>query len=90
MDRPVQNPALYRALDVPFGSSFAQIKKGFYKIAKSSSPDKNLSHPDWSGLNERFAYLVFAYEILKNPETRAIYDAKGFKGLKAKGVNVPA
>jgi molecular chaperone DnaJ len=55
------------------GASEADIKKRFKKLAIKHHPDKNKDDPE--GSKERFMKVANAYEILSDPDKRAIYDA---------------
>ncbi|KAG6850691.1 hypothetical protein H0H93_009849 [Arthromyces matolae] len=56
------------------------------KKAKEHHPDKNPNDPQ---AHERFQELASAYEILNDPETRAIYDERGMEGLSGQGSGGP-
>ena len=56
-----------------------QIKKAYRKLAKEMHPDKNPDNPDASA---KFQDLGIAYETLKDPETRKIYDKGGEEALQ--------
>ena len=55
------------------------IKKAYRKLAKEMHPDKN---PDDPEANEKFQDLGVAYETLKDPDTRKIYDRGGEEALQ--------
>ena len=55
------------------------IKKAYRKLAKEMHPDKN---PDDPEANERFQDLGVAYETLKDPDSRKIYDRGGEEALQ--------
>ena len=57
-----------------------EIKKAYKKAAIKH-------HPDKGGDAEKFKELSHAYETLKDPEKRQIYDQYGEEGLKNGGVN---
>lgn len=61
----------YGILRLPYGSSPAIIKQRYRRLAKHLHPDVNRA-PDAAA---RFREINEAYEILSNPETRAIVDA---------------
>uniref|UniRef100_A0A8H7XNJ8 J domain-containing protein n=1 Tax=Psilocybe cubensis TaxID=181762 RepID=A0A8H7XNJ8_PSICU len=60
----------YEILCVPVDTTNEDIRRAYYKRAKSTHPDKD-STP---GAKERFQKLNEAYETLSNPEKRAVYD----------------
>lgn len=61
----------YAALGLTKTAANAEIKKAYRKIAKESHPDLN---PGDSGAEERFKAAAAAYELLKDPKTRARFD----------------
>jgi curved DNA-binding protein CbpA len=48
-----------------------EIKKSFKKLAIKYHPDKN---PDDPSAKEKFQKIANAYEVLSDPDKRAIYD----------------
>ena len=69
----------YGILGVSKRADTNQIKKAYRKLAKEMHPDKNPDNPDAS---EKFQDLGIAYETLKDPETRKIYDRGGEEALQ--------
>ncbi len=61
----------YQALGLTKAATADDIKKAYRKMARASHPDL---HPDDAGSEERFKTISAAYEILRDPETRARYD----------------
>jgi len=61
----------YAALGLTKSATQAEIKKAYRKIAKTSHPDLN---PDNPGAEEKFKAAAAAYDLLKDPETRARFD----------------
>lgn len=61
----------YSALGVARTASQDEIRKAYKKIARESHPDLN---PGDAGAVERFKAVSAAYELLKDPETRARFD----------------
>ncbi|AFZ81534.1 DnaJ domain-containing protein [Theileria equi strain WA] len=69
----------YRLLGIRKNASEKEIEKAFRKKAK-------LLHPDVApGKDKEFAEVANAYEVLKDPEKRKIYDRYGEDGLKQEG-----
>ena len=61
----------YETLGVPRGSSEAEIKKAYRKLAKQLHPDRNKDNPKAS---ERFSEVTAAYDLLSDKDKRAQYD----------------
>ncbi|MCB9597994.1 MAG: DnaJ domain-containing protein [Sandaracinaceae bacterium] len=63
----------YEVLGVPRDASASQIQKRYRTLAKKFHPDVS-KEPD---AEERFKAIGEAYEVLKDPEKRALYDKWG-------------
>ena len=61
----------YDALGVARSAGADEIKKAYRKIAKESHPDL---HPGDAAAEARFKAAAAAYDLLKDPETRARFD----------------
>ncbi|NCQ24812.1 MAG: molecular chaperone DnaJ [Rhodobacteraceae bacterium CG17_big_fil_post_rev_8_21_14_2_50_63_15] len=70
----------YKTLGVTKAATTEEIKKAYRKLVRTSHPDL---HPDDAGAEARFKAIGAAYDILKDPETRARYDAGEIDGLGA-------
>lgn len=70
----------YAALGLSKTASADEIKKAYRKLVRTSHPDLN---PDDANADARFKAISAAYELLKDPETRARYDAGEIDGLGA-------
>lgn len=70
---------LYDLLGVRPDANDAEIKKGYYKMAKEFHPDRNPEAGD------KFKEISFAYEVLSDPEKRQTYDRHGEERLKEGG-----
>lgn len=71
----------YAVLGVAQDASEAAIKKAYRKLAMESHPDRNKD----AGAEERFKEITEAYEVLRDPEQRALYDRYGEAGLRGAG-----
>jgi len=73
-EREVKDRAYYDLLDVSTNATNAQLKKAYYKKARTCHPDKNQDDPEAA---KKFQELGHAYNILCNEDTRARYDKHG-------------
>lgn len=64
----------YKILGVSKSASQQEIKKAYRKLAAKFHPDKN---PDDPGAVDKFKEVGEAYEVLKDPEKRKLYDQAG-------------
>ena len=55
-----------------------ELKKAYRKMAMQYHPDRN-NEPD---AEARFKEITEAYEVLRDPQKRAVYDRYGEAGLK--------
>jgi curved DNA-binding protein CbpA len=62
---------LYDVLNIRADDDAESVRKAFRKAAKANHPDLNAGDPD---AQSRFAQIVRANTILRDPELRAIYD----------------
>lgn len=62
----------YAALGLTKSANAADIKKAYRKLVRTSHPDL---HPDDAGAEARFKAVTSAHDLLKDPETRARFDA---------------
>jgi DnaJ-class molecular chaperone len=70
----------YDVLGLTKTATADEIKKAYRKLVRTSHPDL---FPDDAGAEARFKAISAAYEILKDPETRARHDAGEIDGLGA-------
>jgi molecular chaperone DnaJ len=70
----------YKVLELAKNASEADIKKAYRRLAMKLHPDRN---PDDKGAEERFKEAKEAYEVLSDPQKRAMYDQYGHAGLDA-------
>lgn len=69
---------LYDLLAVSPSASGDEIGRAYKKVALKYHPDKTNHDPE---LTEKFKEATRAYEILREPHTRSVYDAYGVDGL---------
>ncbi len=72
----------YEVIGVERDASEQQVKKAFRLLARELHPDVNAHDPQ---AEEKFKEAAEAYEILSDPERRAIYDRYGHDGLRTGG-----
>ncbi len=64
----------YSTLNIPRTASDDEIKKAYRKLAMRYHPDKN---PGNKAAEEKFKEISEAYEVLKDPKRRQLYDQFG-------------
>ena len=74
----------YEVLDVSKNVNESELKKAYRQKALKFHPDKN---PGDKQAEDNFKEASEAYEVLKDPEKRQIYDQFGHDGLKGRGFN---
>uniref|UniRef100_A0A7V4N2M8 Chaperone protein DnaJ n=1 Tax=Thermodesulfobacterium geofontis TaxID=1295609 RepID=A0A7V4N2M8_9BACT len=72
----------YTILGVPRDATQEEIKRAYRRLALKYHPDRN---PGNKEAEEKFKEISEAYEVLSDPEKRAIYDAYGYSGLRSSG-----
>ncbi len=72
----------YELLGVPRGADEKQVKKAFRQLARELHPDVNNHDP---AAEDKFKEAAEAYEVLSDPERRAVYDRYGWEGLDSRG-----
>jgi molecular chaperone DnaJ len=70
----------YEILGVQRDADEGAIKRAYRQAALKFHPDRN---PDDSQAEERFKEATEAYEVLRDPELRGLYDRYGHDGVKA-------
>jgi molecular chaperone DnaJ len=72
----------YETLGVPRGADEEEIKRSYRRLAMQYHPDRN---PGDREAEEKFKEASEAYEVLRDPEKREIYDRLGHEGLRGTG-----
>jgi molecular chaperone DnaJ len=78
----VEKRDYYEILGVPRDAREEQIKKAYRKLALQYHPDRN---PGNKEAEENFKAASEAYEVLRDPEKRSLYDRYGHEGLRSTG-----
>jgi molecular chaperone DnaJ len=72
----------YELLGLPRNASEEEIKKAYRRMALNYHPDRN---PGDKEAEEKFKEASEAYEVLRDPNKKEIYDFYGHDGLKSTG-----
>jgi molecular chaperone DnaJ len=72
----------YEILGIARNASAEEIKKSYRQLALKYHPDRN---PGDSECEEKFKEASEAYEVLRDPEKRGLYDRFGHEGLRNSG-----
>src|SRR4030067_2720436 len=72
----------YELLGFPRNASEEEIKKAYRRMALNYHPDRN---PGDKEAEEKFKEASEAYEVLRDPNKKEIYDFYGHDGLKSTG-----
>ena len=78
----MENRDYYKILGVTRSANEEEIKKAYRKVAMQYHPDRN---PGDKESEEKFKLASEAYEVLRDPQKRQIYDHYGIEGLKGTG-----
>ncbi|CAN6247331.1 unnamed protein product [Urochloa humidicola] len=70
----------YNILKVNRNATLEDLKKSYRRLARTWHPDKNPT--GGAEAEAKFKQITEAYEVLSDPEKRAIYDQYGEEGLK--------
>ncbi len=71
----------YQLLGVSRNADTDEIKKSYRQLALQYHPDRNQGSKE---AEERFKEVTQAYEVLREPEKRAMYDRYGEQGVKGR------
>ncbi len=72
----------YEVLGVPRDAPDEGIKQAYRKLAMRYHPDRNNGAKD---SEEQFKAITEAYDVLRDPQKRAVYDRYGEAGLRGSG-----
>ncbi len=72
----------YEVLGISRQAHAEEMKKAYRKLALKFHPDRN---PGDKEAEEQFKEAAEAYEVLRDPKKRQIYDAYGHEGLRGTG-----
>lgn len=72
----------YEVLGVDRDAADDQLKSSYRKLALNYHPDRN---PGNKGAEDKFKEASEAYEVLRDPQKREIYDQLGHQGLEGSG-----
>jgi molecular chaperone DnaJ len=72
----------YEVLGVNHSASKDELKSAYRKLALRYHPDRN---PGDKSAEERFKEASEAYEVLRDPHKRSIYDRYGHQGIEGSG-----
>src|SRR5215203_2615392 len=67
----VVDTTLYDILEISSTANNNELKKAYHKLSRQLHPDKN------TGNEQKFKQMKEAYDILKDPHTRDVYDKTG-------------
>lgn len=82
MEAGMQKADYYELLGVNRGADAREIKKAYRKLAMKYHPDRN---PGDSEAEGKFKEAAEAYDVLRDPEKRQVYDRYGHEGLNGSG-----
>ena len=71
----------YQLLGVSRGADTDEIKKAYRQLALQYHPDRNQGSKE---AEEKFKEVTRAYEVLRDPEKRALYERYGEQGVKGR------
>lgn len=82
----MRKPDYYEVLGVHRDATQEEIKKAYRKLARQYHPDVNKDDPE---AEEKFKLINEAYQVLSDPESRALYDRFGHNAPTATPASDP-
>jgi molecular chaperone DnaJ len=79
---PTYSKDYYQVLGIGRNATEEEIKKSYRQLALKYHPDRN---PGDKASEEKFKEASEAYEVLRDPEKRRLYDQYGHEGLRDSG-----
>ncbi len=77
----IQTKDYYKTLGIEKTASAEEIKKAYRRLAVQHHPDRNPD--DAKAAEEKFKEISEAYEVLSDPQKRALFDRHGYEGVKS-------
>ena len=71
----------YEILGITRDAAGEEVRRAYRRLAIKWHPDQNPDNPDAEG---KFKQCAEAYEVLSDPERRAVYDRHGHAGLRGR------
>ncbi|XP_051528558.1 dnaJ homolog subfamily C member 11-like [Myxocyprinus asiaticus] len=84
----VDNEDYYSLLNVSKEATQEELKSSYRRLCMLYHPDKHRDPELKKQAEQLFTYVHQAYEVLSDPQSRAIYDIFGKKGLEVEGWEV--
>jgi len=72
----------YSTLGVGRNATRKEIRDAYLELARECHPDHMAKEGKWILVNERFAEITEAYEVLANDKRRVVYDRQLKRGVK--------
>ena len=83
LESSTSDASLYAILGVPRDASASHIKSAYRSLVQTLHPDKIQDPQQKHVAQEEFIKIQEAYDVLKNPSSRNVYDVYGLEGIRA-------